>query len=327
MISARPPKVSIITGYYNRSAVVDRTLRSLANQSLRDIEIIVFDDASTDDTPDRIRAFIDAEGDDRFRTVFQTQNLGFTRSLIGAIQKARGDYIAIQGSGDVSHVHRLAKQAAHLDANPAVSVVGCYFVNIDEASGARVQRTPDASKVNLASLRSRNIFAHGEVMMRRSTYEAAGGYRPVFKFSADYDLWLRMIQFGRFYTVPEVLYDRYMLNDGVSYNPRKAIEMVKFHTLGWRLSFDQSVYRELVTDQGELRQPIDQVIPDSEHKVRRKLRRLAMRFAYFRQFESARYIASRISPALVGKSISLIVSTSAGQALVSLAARMHSIVK
>ncbi|MDZ7835004.1 MAG: hypothetical protein U5K84_06360 [Alkalibacterium sp.] len=71
--------------------------------------------------------------------------------------------------------------------------------------------------VSLTSqLLSSNLFTHGEVMYRKSLYEKIGGYREFFMFTQDYDLWLRMSINTSFQIVEEVLYRRYVLDDGVS---------------------------------------------------------------------------------------------------------------
>ncbi len=287
------PKISVITGYYNRPKVVRRTIESLLNQSLRDIEILIFDDCSKDNTAQVIADLCCEYNDDRLVPIYHEKNTGFTRGLIEAIQKSRGEYIAIQGSGDVSLPARLELQAKALDENPDIGVVGCYFRNYDEAGVHYIARRPDASRVTLDSLRANNVFAHGEVMIRRSFYEQVGGYRPIFRFSADYDLWLRLIRISKFHTVPDFLYDRYMLRDGVSYNPDKAIHMVKYHALGWQISHDESLYQEIVKKYGETI-PVDEVLPDDNYKVQKKLLRLALRFTLFGDRDEAAHVGFRL---------------------------------
>jgi glycosyltransferase involved in cell wall biosynthesis len=231
---AAKPRVSIITGFYNRAHVLSRTLDALLAQSETDIEIIVFDDASKDDTAVRLREY--ARSDNRVVPLIFEKNKGFVRGLLDAISIAKGDYIAIQGSGDASAPDRIRKQADVLDANPDVVVVGCHYDNIFEDTGLRRHRRPDAAKATFKTLQHRNVFSHGEVMFRRSAYDQTSGYRPEFRFAQDRDLWLRMIQQGSFQTVPETLYYRYILLDGVSYKPEKAVLQARYSILAGKLA-------------------------------------------------------------------------------------------
>ena len=64
--------------------------------------------------------------------------------------------------------------------------------------------------------------------MRRSVYEAVGGYRAFFKFAQDADLWCRMNRISELDVIPEVLYDRYIIPDSVSGNPLRRFEQLQY---------------------------------------------------------------------------------------------------
>jgi len=70
---------------------------------------------------------------------------------------------------------------------------------------------------------------HGSVMMRRSAYERAGGYRPMFYFAQDIDLWSRMVELGSHLVVPEVLYEATLSPGSISGSRRR--EQEAFHAL------------------------------------------------------------------------------------------------
>jgi len=230
------PSVTIITGFYKRENVVERTLQSLLNQTHQDIEIIVFDDASPDGTAQSIKDFVAQANDPRLVPIYHQKNIGFVAGLIDAVSKAKGRYIAIHGSGDVSFPQRIEKQKALLDARQEVCIVGSHYENVIELSGVRRLRTPNANTTTFEELVRENVFTHGEVMFRKSAYDTAGGYRPQFVFCQDYDLWLRMIQLGQFATVPDLLYRRYVDFEGVSYKPAKFIQQSRLAILARQLS-------------------------------------------------------------------------------------------
>jgi hypothetical protein len=225
------PRVSVITGYYNRGHALRTTVESVLGQTYRDLELIVFDDKSTDDTASRLRELAAELDDPRFRVIVHTENTGFVRGLMDAIAASSGEYIAIQGSGDVSLPERIARQVELLDARPDVVAVGCWYWNVDDVSGARDSVTPRAERAKGGY----TTFSHGEMMMRRSAYEQSGGYRPEFKVGQLTDLGFRLHRIGGFATVPELLYERHIQADGVTLNARRAMEQAQFLTLARHL--------------------------------------------------------------------------------------------
>ncbi|MCY1648415.1 glycosyltransferase [Caulobacter sp. SL161] len=269
------PRVTVITGYYNRGALLDRTLQSLLDQTYPNLEIIVFDDCSPDDTAERLKTYA-ARNDPRLKIIQHETNMGFTRGMINAISQASGEYIAVQGSGDVSTPDRIAEQAAVLNSRPEVGVVGSHYDNIVEQAGIARTRTPNANSMSLDRLVLGNVFSHGEVMFRRSAYDKAGGYRPEFKYCQDYDLWLRMIKVCEFYTVPRVLYNRYVQFSGVSYDPEKASIQMRYSILARRMALAPEVDAEAMfkclSDAGPAA-----LIPASDRELQRRIFKAALR--------------------------------------------------
>jgi glycosyltransferase involved in cell wall biosynthesis len=223
------PRVTVVTGYYNRRDVVDRTLQSVLNQTYKDFEFVAFDDCSPDGTLEALRAFAAVASDPRLRVQPHETNIGFVSGLKRVIDQTDSEYIAIQGSGDYSFPRRLEQQLRLLDSRPDVGAVGSWYENYIEDNGIRRLRQPNADDATFESLlRGSNVFSHGEVMIRRSTYEATGGYRTEFTNSQDIDLWLRIAQVSRLATVPELLYTRHVQFDGVSYSPKKFPTQMKY---------------------------------------------------------------------------------------------------
>ena len=202
--------VSIVTVYYNRGDVVAESIGSLLSQTHRDIEIIAVDDGSTDETYDRLRAF-----DDRRLTVVRHQNQGFVGSIRAAVALARGEIVAVHGSGDISHPDRIARQLAVLAQRPEIGVVGCHVENRNLLRNTSTVHRPTVGADAGRQLAETNFLMHGEVMFRKRVYDAVGGYRPFFRMAQDRDLWLRMAERTGFHIVPEVLYTRFVRLDGV----------------------------------------------------------------------------------------------------------------
>lgn len=286
------PKVSVVTGYYNRAAVLERTISSVLGQTFRDLDLVVFDDRSTDDTAAALRELSEQYDDPRFRYVIHETNKGFVTGLRDAISETSGDYIAIQGSGDVSLPRRLERQVEFLDSHPDVGAVGCWYHNVQEDLGTRRLRTPVADSMTFEDLLGANVYSHGEVVIRRSVYEQVGGYRTAFRFSQDRDLWLRIAKVARLATVPEPLYDRYVQFDGVSYVPSKVVTQTCFSIAAARLAVLPAVEERAALQLIESEGPAAFVGVD-DPVVQGKLRQASLRMVLFGSPEGGAEIAQK----------------------------------
>ncbi len=110
-----PPKVSVILPVYNRSGSLEDSMRSVLNQSFRDLELIVVDDASTED----IKTIVEGVGDTRVRYIRQPDNGGASVARNAGLAAAQGTLIAFQDSDDLWLPGKLAKQIDMLENAPA----------------------------------------------------------------------------------------------------------------------------------------------------------------------------------------------------------------
>lgn len=283
------PLVTVICGYYNRPGLVKRTLDGIRSQTFSNYEVIIFDDKSTDDTPQKIKEWIAETGDNRFRLIEHERNLGFTRGLINAISNSRGKYIAIHDSGDLSFPRRFDEQVKVLERDPCVGVVGCHYVNYIEHSHLARVRRPNASGASFEDICHDSKFTHGEVMFRKSIYDKVGGYREQFKFSQDSDLWLRMILESSFFTVPEVLYVRYIQFGGISYKPETFVAQAAFYTLARVVARDKVRERELLKGLPDAH--VFTALPLHDPSVQKIVVRGALRGIIFGDFDQAAIVA------------------------------------
>lgn len=226
----KTPLVTIISGYYNRSNYVRESVKSLLGQTYKNIEIIIFDDCSTDNTYDELLKIQNL--DNRIKLIRNQVNLGFTVSIKNVIEKAKGDYIAIHGSGDISCDNRIEKQVKYLESNDHVIVVDSY---VEEVKGRPVDNRiykPSHSINFYKTCLKGNKLTHGAVMYRKNAYIKAGGYRIEFSLAQDFDLWCRMSLIGECYTIPEVLYKRNCYTTGaVTIDPIRSIKQGIYGTI------------------------------------------------------------------------------------------------
>jgi|688.fasta_scaffold07192_16 glycosyltransferase involved in cell wall biosynthesis len=223
--------ISIITGFYNRGNLVRTSIGSLLRQTYTNLEIIVFDDCSTDHTYEELLKFQDP----RLKVIRHSINIGFVNGLINAIEQSSGDYIAIHGSGDVSYPTRLEKQYRLLKDDRDLSAVGCNVFDCDMSPGGNIYRRtrvcdhPDTFQYSL--INGRNCFTGGEVMIRKYHYDRIGGYRKAFYYAQDRDLWLRLIEISKLGFVDEVLYKRLFISNSIRFNIDKILIQRRYSEL------------------------------------------------------------------------------------------------
>jgi glycosyltransferase involved in cell wall biosynthesis len=207
----KPPRVSVLLPVRNAEATLGQCLASLAAQTLDDHEVVAVDDHSTDGS----RALLEqaARGDERLRLV-DNPGGGLVAALNAAAAAARAALLARMDADDVSHPDRLRAQAARLESEATLTVLGTrvrLFGGTRLNQGMRTYvRWLNALLDHDAIVRDLYVespLAHPSVMMRASLLARLGGYRD-FDGPEDYDLWLRAHAAGaRFAKLPEVLLD------------------------------------------------------------------------------------------------------------------------
>jgi glycosyltransferase involved in cell wall biosynthesis len=222
-MSAPRPLVSVVMGVRNGAGTLEATLISLTQGQNLDLEVLVINDGSTDQTGpllDRLAA-----ADPRIR-VLNREGRGLTKALIEGCLEARGTFIARQDAGDRSLPGRLEQQVACLDADPGANLCSCHVrLVVEEGATATVNRLAEESLADGLT----GPAIHGSVLMRREAYERAGGYRAAFYYAQDLDLWSRMVESGRHRVVPEVLYEATLSPGSISGSRRQ--EQEAFHAL------------------------------------------------------------------------------------------------
>ncbi len=197
-------RVSVIICVFNGAAVVSSAVDSIMAQTFVDWECIVCDDASSDNTWDVLCGL--TRGDARFILIRNEMNRGPAHSRNRCIEKARGEFIAIQDADDVSMPDRLQKQVDVLDGCRDVSVVGS-FARLFDSSGISWGELKVSTAPREKDWLKGSQVIHASVMVRREDLKAAGLYDENIRKAEDYDLFTRLVARGRkVVTVPEFLY-------------------------------------------------------------------------------------------------------------------------
>lgn len=193
-------------GIYNCAPYLQQALDSLYAQTYRDFDIILCDDGSTDDTYAIARRNADMHPE--ITLLRNDTNQGLNITLNHCLAAATGEYIARMDGDDISYPDRFERQVAFLDSHPEYAIVSCPMHYFDETGivgrGLTREGCPPVS-----SFRYSAPFCHAPSMVRRSAYEAVGGYTVGERFLRveDYNLWMKMYAIGyRGYNLGEILY-------------------------------------------------------------------------------------------------------------------------
>jgi glycosyltransferase involved in cell wall biosynthesis len=221
------PLVSVILPVRNGARYVAQAVRSILAQTCPDLELIVIDDGSTDDTPAQVLAA--GAGDPRLLLLSHPPS-GVAIALNHGCAQARGQFLARMDADDIALPQRLAHQAAFLQQHPTVAVVGARALVLrDDHATDLILGGPTAPRDVAACLRHENCLIHPTVMLRREVFMQLGGYRPLCADAEDLDLWLRLAERHELANLPDVLL-HYRLHDRqVSH---AAVEQMALSNLG-----------------------------------------------------------------------------------------------
>ena len=243
----RQPNISVCMPTYNQGRYIRQALDSVLRQTKQDFEIIVYDDASTDDTQQIVAAFTD----ERLRYFRQPRNVGIAANRNSCLAAARGHYIAWLDSDDIYRPEMLAIQSGVLDRHPNVGLTYGAFEVIDN-DGRRLPDWPlpftsdviESGKEALRELTLHNYITAPTVMVRRACYDIVGPYSTELANSGeDWEMWLRIaLHADLAYTATAVAQYR-QHEDSISSSTIKN---------GERLCYDIKVIRRIFRDYGHL---------------------------------------------------------------------------
>ena len=216
---------------HNGLPYLGEALESVLNQSLRDFEFLIIDDASTDGTTAVLAEY--ARRDHRIRILANEQNMGLGYSLERGVAEASTPWIARMDADDISSPGRLESQVKFLNENPEVDIVGAYALRINERGDVLGEKRVPVSHEQIRRLIWTCPFNHNTVIMRREGILAAGSYSPRLRINEDYDLWFRCASCElRFANMPIPLVSYRVTRE--SYRRKSLARTVRKTLIGWR---------------------------------------------------------------------------------------------
>lgn len=224
-MSTKSPTVSIIIPSYNRGYCIARAITSVLRQTYTDFEIIVVDDASTDDTQQQVKCFTDA----RIYYLSHVSNRGGGAARNTGIQAARGEFIAFLDSDDSWQTYKLQRQIHALQQlGPTWGMSYTWLACVNE-QGEVTQRRQSELEGNcfLDMLAANFIGSFSNVVVRKTLLQKTGGLDETLRSCQDWDLFIRLSRQTRIHCLPECavnylesVSDKYR----ISSNPRAVIQ-------------------------------------------------------------------------------------------------------
>lgn len=221
------PLISVIMPVYNAQKYIGSAIESILNQTLKDFELIIINDYSTDKTLNIIKSF--SKKDSRIKIINNNKRLNIARTLNKGISSAKSNIIARMDADDIAFPDRLELQHKLINSSKNIAVVGANVVIMNTAGNQIAIRSyPDSSGELKKCLFKYSPFAHPVVMFRKNMFEEVGGYNPKYSPTEDLDLWFRLGSKYEFKSVPEPLLKYRIYEKSSSHKAIKDLEILVF---------------------------------------------------------------------------------------------------
>lgn len=194
----------IMANFKTKIEYLQEAVDSILNQTFRNFELIIIDDCSRDDSVDYIKSI----GDERVRVLINEKNSGPAITRNRGLEVARGKYIAIMDSDDISLPTRLEKQVAYMEEHPEVIVCGAWFEKFGVENKVRKPDMDDFElyRCQLLFSNTPNTLCHSTAMIRKSMLDKYHiRYDKTLPKAQDYGMWVSCSRVGVINVLKQVL--------------------------------------------------------------------------------------------------------------------------
>jgi Glycosyl transferase family 2 len=197
--SVRLPRVSVAIASYNYGRFLGECLESVVSQQGVELEVIVVDDASSDDTPNVAAAF--AAADPRVRVIRHAVNRGHIATFNEGLREARGEYVLKLDADDLLAPGALARAAKVMDRHPGVGLVYGRPLHFEGAPPAAPTTADGEAECIVFAGRDwlaercrtgYNCISNPEALVRRSLLDDVGFYDARLDHTFDFEMWMRL---------------------------------------------------------------------------------------------------------------------------------------
>ena len=207
--------ISVIIPTYNRAETILRSVNSVLNQTYDDIELLIIDDGSTDNT----KELLEQLDDSRIRYFCLDTNGGASNARNVGANLAKGEWIAFQDSDDAWKPDKLSKQMTYALEHPEYNLVySSYIAHLeDQDIYFPTHPLPSVMEGDMFDvLLLRNVIGAPTMLIKRDSFLQSKGFDTAYQSLEDWEFVIRFAKNNLIGYVPEYLMDVYMLDGGVS---------------------------------------------------------------------------------------------------------------
>jgi glycosyltransferase involved in cell wall biosynthesis len=237
MSSAVRPTVSVVMPTYNRADLLRRSVGSVLDQGFEDLELLIVDDGSTDDTGDVVRGIQKRDSRVRYMQLPENRGVGFARSA--ALRRTSGRYIGLIDSDDLWLPGKLSRQVEILEQQREIDILFGDFVNINHLDGTRntafTQTRAGLSELAIShqegdlnlvgggiekGIVRKNFIQVGTVLLRDDVFERVGSFNPTLRAKDDLEFcWRASVLGAGFAYIDRPLVERHINESSITANP------------------------------------------------------------------------------------------------------------
>jgi glycosyltransferase involved in cell wall biosynthesis len=244
----KKPLVSVVMPAYNDEKYVGKAIESILNQTFKDFEFIIIDDASKDKSLEIINKY--AKKDKRIIVLKNENNLKICKTLNKGIKIAKGKYIARMDADDWSYPERIKKQVEFMEKNPKVVICGgtMEVCNL-KLNPINKREYNETNKEIRNKIFYWSPFCHATVIYKTNIIRKVGGYDPRFPKAQDYDLYFRLGNEGEFANLKDTLFKMRVNPAGSTFESIRQQEKYTLEirkkatkTYGYKMNIKEKIY-------------------------------------------------------------------------------------
>lgn len=190
------PKITVLMPVYNAEKFLKQAIDSILNQTFKNFELLIINDGSTDQTARILQGYKDP----RIKIIINQKKIGVIKSRNFGIKIAKGKYIALMDSDDISFPERLKKQTKYLDTHPYCDVVVAKIQLMDIGENIIGKWEDDQENLTYEQIKKKlptgNCIANSTAVIKISLIKKYK-YKENLYHSEDYELWLRLCADGK----------------------------------------------------------------------------------------------------------------------------------
>jgi len=222
------PLVSILVNCYNSETYLKDCLNSLINQTYKNLEIVIWDNKSTDNTKKIAQSF----NDRRIKYFLSNSHKNLVDSRIDAWRKLNGSYVAILDSDDMAYENRIEAQLNEMQNNKNLAVVGGGVQYIDDKENLLKKKLYlSNSKKIYEEIYSKFVMNNSTLFFDKIKVDEVGGYSKNYVYINDYDLVFRLSIKYEIHNYQSVLSQNRIHKDSLSYLDNKIMQKELYNFL------------------------------------------------------------------------------------------------